>query len=98
MIRWLEDLIAVPRPDPSDFMASVSFLLHLKPGDAAAKLEQRAGRLEAQIAAMAKAELQWVRDLIGDIRSGRLTWNIQNILEILRALAAQQATAKEHTK
>jgi len=49
LVRWLQQMIAVPVREPSEFMASVSFLIHLTPRDAIAQLESRAQRLEQEI-------------------------------------------------
>jgi DNA-binding PadR family transcriptional regulator len=49
LLAWLREMIATPQREPSAFMASVSFLIHLAPGDAAAQLEGRAARLQAEI-------------------------------------------------
>jgi len=48
--RWLREMIATPRREPSEFMACVSFLLFLTPEEAIAQLEQRAQRLEEEVA------------------------------------------------
>ena len=56
----------------------------------------RAGRinlLEVEYAlAMRRAELKWVRDVLREIRSGRLIWDLH---AILKALKAKQRGAKE---
>jgi len=49
-LRWLQEMIAVPRREPSEFMASVSLLVYLQPKDALAQLETRAQHLAKQIA------------------------------------------------
>ncbi len=51
LVRWLQQMIAVPVRESSEFMASVSFLIHLTPRDAIAQLESRAQRLEHEIGA-----------------------------------------------
>jgi len=48
--NWLRTLIADPKPEPSEFMASLSFLVYLEPAEAIAGLEQRARTLSRQIA------------------------------------------------
>ena len=50
LISWLREMIAVPRRETSEFMASISFLVHLPPEDAIVQLEERARRLEADVA------------------------------------------------
>jgi DNA-binding PadR family transcriptional regulator len=119
-LRWLRRLIATPRREPSEFTASISFLIYLTPEDALAQLEERAAALRAEIAAlgsgikaasghvdrvnlleeeyargMRKAELAWVRRLIDDLRTGRLTWDIAAILKGLSAARRKAAARKE---
>jgi len=48
--RVLRQIIAVPRRESSEFMAAMSFLVHLTPGEALPRLEERAQRLEDEIA------------------------------------------------
>jgi DNA-binding PadR family transcriptional regulator len=57
-LRWLRERIATPQREPSEFMGSISFLVHLAPGDAIAQLESRAAALERQIQAQGAA-LSW---------------------------------------
>ena len=47
----LRRMVAEPRRESSEFMASMSFLVYLPPTVAAERLEERAQRLEAEIAA-----------------------------------------------
>jgi len=49
-VRWLQKMIAVPKRENSEFMASVSFLVYLTPKDALVQLGTRAQHLEQQIA------------------------------------------------
>jgi DNA-binding PadR family transcriptional regulator len=109
-VRVLRQIIAVPRHESSEFMAAMSFLVHLTPAEAVPRLEQRRGALEREIAgrsaglagaathvlrinlveseyllAMMKAELGWIRALIGEIHSGKLVWNFQQIVREVRA-------------
>ena len=51
--RTLRDMVALPRREPSEFFAALSFLVYLDPADAAAQLEARARRLEQEVAAQA---------------------------------------------
>jgi len=120
LIRWLKEMIATPRHEPSEFMACVSFLLYLTPEEAIPQLEQRAQRLEEEVATigvvmaalidritrvnlleseylrvMRQAELQWVRGLIADLRSGQLTWDLEKIFAAIRAAKAQATMPKE---
>jgi len=48
--RVLRQIIAVPRRESSEFMAAMSFLVHLTPGEALPRLEERVAVLEKQIA------------------------------------------------
>ncbi|HUB76235.1 MAG TPA: PadR family transcriptional regulator, partial [Solirubrobacteraceae bacterium] len=48
---WLAELLAVPAKDYPSFAAALSFLPGVRPQEAIALLEERAGRLEAIIAA-----------------------------------------------
>ncbi|HEV7221111.1 MAG TPA: PadR family transcriptional regulator [Pirellulales bacterium] len=99
VLEWLRDLLAKPVREASSFIAAMSFVSHLAPGEAADQLQIRArqlqcglvaigavlenlvpqiGRvplLEAEYAvAMRKAELEWTRALIEELRSGKLSW------------------------
>jgi DNA-binding PadR family transcriptional regulator len=50
--------------------------------------------LEAEyMAAVVRAEIQWLRGVTGDLRSGRLTWSEEWVRRIAEELASQ---AKEH--
>jgi DNA-binding PadR family transcriptional regulator len=49
--RVLRQIIAVPRRESSEFMAAMSFLVHLTPGEALPRLEERVQHLENEIAA-----------------------------------------------
>jgi len=44
--------------------------------------------------AMYEAELQWVRKVVADLRSGRFTWDLEKILKAVRA-ASRTPPAKE---
>jgi len=117
LVRWLREMVSVPLREPSVFMASINFLIHLPPSDAIAQLENRAQRLEAEIGStdvalkqaatfvprylllegeyllwMRKAELQWVRNLVDELRSGKLTWDLKRIFQEIEA--ARTAAAK----
>ena len=50
LVRWLRQRIATVQRGPSEFMGSVSFLVHLAPRDAAAQLKTRAQALVRQVA------------------------------------------------
>lgn len=123
LVRWLRQMIATPRHETSEFMASVSFLLHLTPQDAIVQLEQRSALLEQQIAALSagmksviawvqrinlvedeyllamhRAELAWVRNLITELRSGQLHWDLEEIFRQVRVAKRAAAKKKESRK
>ncbi|MGB6974082.1 MAG: helix-turn-helix transcriptional regulator [Terracidiphilus sp.] len=50
LLRSLRAIIARPRREPSEFMAAMSFLIHLTPAQAMPRLEERAALLETEIA------------------------------------------------
>jgi len=53
---------------------------------------QRIHLIESEyLLAMRRAELKWVRGVVGEVRSGRLDWNLQKIFAQLRA--ARKATS-----
>lgn len=60
-----------------------------------AEIGARIGRIhliESEYArAMRAAEAQWVRDLLTDLRAGRLTWDLKSILRYLRATRTKPA-------
>ncbi|HEY1580953.1 MAG TPA: helix-turn-helix transcriptional regulator [Terracidiphilus sp.] len=118
--RVLRQIIAVPRRESSEFMAAMSFLVHLTPSEALPRLEERATHLANEIAhrsagisavsahvlrinlveseylvAILKAELAWVRSLIADISSGRLTWDLKTVLKHARTSVPAAAHAEE---
>src|SRR5271154_1344836 len=120
LVHSLRHMISVPRREPSDFLASMSFVIYLTPSVAAAKLTERAQHLEQEIRAsegllkrvavrvqrihlieseyllaMRRAELNWVRGVVGEVRSGRLTWDLQKIFVQLRASRKAAALHKE---
>ena len=66
LVAWLREMIATPQREPSAFMASVSFLIHLPPADAATQLEGRAARLQAEIKDLG-ATLKHVRSFVARI-------------------------------
>jgi DNA-binding PadR family transcriptional regulator len=45
--------------------------------------------------AMRRAELAWIRGLAGDLRSGRLDWNLDQLLAFLRDAHARRASLAE---
>jgi DNA-binding PadR family transcriptional regulator len=94
LVRWLREMIATPRRESSEFMASVSFLLHLTPKDAMVQLERRAARLEQEIAGIAagiKQLIDWVQriNLLEDeyllaMRQAELAW-VRGLIGELRS-------------
>ena len=118
--RVLRQIIAIPRRESSEFMAAMSFLVHLTPVEAMPRLEERAHHLENEIAlrsagvsaasahvlrinlveseyiiAILNAELAWVRNLIAEIASGNLSWDLKNVLKDARAIALKAAHYEE---
>jgi DNA-binding PadR family transcriptional regulator len=110
LIRWLRQMVAIPKHESSEFMASMSFLVYLEPGDASSQLDVRAGHLQKEIGelrevinllvaritrinlleseyllAMREAELEWIRGLGKELRSGELKWDLEQILRQIRA-------------
>jgi len=49
LLEALRQMLAVPRHEASEFMAAMSFLVHLEPKEARALLEARCGELERKI-------------------------------------------------
>ncbi|HUX43567.1 MAG TPA: helix-turn-helix transcriptional regulator [Terracidiphilus sp.] len=49
LLRSLRAIIATPRRESSEFMAAMSFLVHLTPAQAIPRLEERASHLETEI-------------------------------------------------
>lgn len=118
--RVLRHIIATPRRESSEFMAAMSFLVHLTPAEALPRLEERTAHLENEIEsratgiaaaskhvqrinlveseyliAMLKAELAWVRKLIGEISNGSLLWDLKNVLKEARGAALEAPHPEE---
>ena len=55
LIRALRQIVAVPQRESSEFMAAMSFLVHLTPAEAIPHLEKRCHHLEQQIAAFSSS-------------------------------------------
>lgn len=119
LVNWLRQRLATVQRGPSEFMGSLSFLVHLPPDDAAAQLEARTRALSQQVAemsagmarvgayvdrihlieseyaiAMLRAEARWVRELLGELRSGRFKWDLKKILKEVRAGRRKAASRK----
>ncbi len=86
-LRWLQEMIARPQPERSDFMASISLLVYLAPADARARLEERARALGAEIAAL-ESKLATLRARLPRIHLVELEY----LLAMRRAEAAWVAT------
>jgi DNA-binding PadR family transcriptional regulator len=114
LVASLRAMVGTPKREPSDFLASMNFIVYLTPPVATRQLDERAASLEKEIdaietglhaalafvgrihlleieylLAMRQAELAWVRAIVGQLRSGNLTWNLQHIFKQIRA--AQKA-------
>jgi DNA-binding PadR family transcriptional regulator len=50
VVRWLENMLAQPVREPTQFFAALSFLPHLSPKSVENQLRQRMSRLDAEIA------------------------------------------------
>lgn len=110
LVTSLREMVGVPKREPSDFLASLNFIVYLTPQVATGQLDERAASLEKEIVAietglhaalsyvsrvhlleieyllaMRQAELAWVRAILGQLRSGNLTWNLQHIFKQIRA-------------
>jgi hypothetical protein len=106
----LRGIVAVPQRESSEFMAGMSFVIHLDPRDALGQLVQREERLVKQIdelrksmesalarvtrinlleseylLAMQKAELQWIRGVVKQLRDGTLKWDFNRVIAAVRA-------------
>ena len=55
LIRALRQIVAIPKRESSEFMAAMSFLVHLTPAEAIPRLEERCHHLEQQIAALSSS-------------------------------------------
>jgi DNA-binding PadR family transcriptional regulator len=93
MLQWLQDMLARPMREPTQFFAALSFLPHLSPENVQAQLQQRAAALEAEIAGL-DAVLQTMVPRIGRLvlieveyaqamRRAELAWvrSLQNELQ-----------------
>lgn len=119
---WIHEMIAVPLQESSEFMAALSFLVHLTPKDAIPNLELRVRRLEQNVAeldssiasliprvtrinlieseylsAMRKAEVVWIKNLINELHTRKLTWNLKAILRDAEAAEHRRGKSKRET-
>jgi DNA-binding PadR family transcriptional regulator len=96
LLRWLQQMIGVPRLESSDFMAALSFLPLLTVEEAARKLEERSRALEAEIAELTErmeAVSTWV-DRIHLIESEYLRAMRKAEFEWVRALESELRSRK----
>jgi len=92
---WIGGAISTPVHERSEFMAAISFLVHLTPADAIPKLEKRAGALERRIADLeAKvSELAPMAGRINLIESEYLCAMWKAELKWVRSLVAELSSA-----
>jgi DNA-binding PadR family transcriptional regulator len=94
LIDSLRQMVAVPRQESSDFMAAMSFVLHLDQGDAVQRLEEREQRLRDEVKAI-EARLESASERVDRIhlieseyllalRQAELKWT-SNLIGELRA-------------
>jgi DNA-binding PadR family transcriptional regulator len=98
--EWLREMLRSGGDEYPEFIAALSIMFVLAPGDAREELERRAERLASELAnaegsvvgapeglprlflleeeyrmTLLRAELEWLRDVIDDLRDERLTWS-----------------------
>jgi len=103
-LRWLRDMLAVPRNEFPAFPAALSLAMQLAPDELAALLRRRLAtvrdrlaQLDAQLRehgesllrialieteyqrAVARAEVDWLEAVIGDLESGKLAWTYEQL-------------------
>jgi DNA-binding PadR family transcriptional regulator len=94
LIDSLRQMVAVPRQESSDFMAAMSFVLHLDQDDAVQRLEEREQRLRDEVKAI-EARLESASERVDRIhlieseyllalRQAELKWT-SNLIGELRA-------------
>ncbi|HTX12446.1 MAG TPA: PadR family transcriptional regulator [Solirubrobacteraceae bacterium] len=101
---WLREMLSETGGEYPEFIVALSMLFGLPVEEAAAQLELRAGRIEAQLAdskraieavppelprlfvleeeyrvAMLETELAWLRGVIDDLQSGRISWSEESL-------------------
>jgi DNA-binding PadR family transcriptional regulator len=93
LIRALRQIVAVPQRESSEFMAAMSFLVHLTPAEAILRLEERCEQLEQQITGFNRS-LAAVGERVGRINlieseylvamlKAELTW-VRNLIAEIR--------------
>jgi len=94
--RVLRQILSVPRRESSEFMAALSFLVHLMPAESLPRLEERCRRLESDIAAriagLTAASLHVTR--INLVESEYLVAMLQAELSWVRRLAVEIRAGK----
>lgn len=111
---WLEEMLAVPKPDFPEFPVALSHVMMLTPQESLALLERRETLLSAMhqgleaglastagmprvisleaeyVLATATAQLAWVRSIIDDLRTGRLSWTEEGLKALLEDSSTRQ--------
>jgi DNA-binding PadR family transcriptional regulator len=98
LIRELKGNVATPRRESSDFMAAMSFLVHLDPVEAAESLAERSRKLEGEIAGLTTG-LEAVSgrvQRINLVESEYLLAMLRSELAWVRALAVDVREGKLH--
>ena len=105
--QWLEEMLAVPKPEFPEFPAALSHVVMLTPQETLGLLERRESLLTAMhqglaaglestadmprvisleaeyVLATATAQLAWVRAVIDDLRTGRLSWSQEELTALI---------------
>jgi len=105
--QWLEEMLAVPKPEFPEFPAALSHVVMLTPQETLGLLERRENLLTAMhqglaaglestadmprvisleaeyVLATATAQLAWVRAVIDDLRTGRLSWSQEELTALI---------------
>jgi len=94
LVHSLRQMISVPRREPNDFLASMSFVIYLTPSVAATKLTERALHLEQEIraseAALKRAAVRVLRihliesEYLLAMRNAELKW-VRGVIAELRS-------------
>jgi DNA-binding PadR family transcriptional regulator len=98
LIQTLQQMIELPRHESSEFMAALSFLLHLEHKDAIEKLEERAQHVEEELNASANClkEAQQRVDRINLIESEYLLAMRRAELKWIRSLIPELRSKDLH--
>ena len=120
LMGTLRQIIGSPRQETPEFMAALSFMVHLDPAEARGKLGERCQALQGKIEgltagleracsfvqrinlveseyllALLKAELNWVRKLEEDVRTGKLMWNAEAMFNLVQGTRQAAANGEE---